>query len=112
MTEASRQVKSKFDPVLNPAQRGNTQTTQWRIDRGLLFQCGYLIAFGPGLATQAAIARSNRDTQSESPMMNRGDRHHANIQGMTIKDVARNDQRWPIFIETHQVNFAAFGIPA
>jgi hypothetical protein len=45
-------------------------------------------------------------------MKNQGDWHYANIQAMAIEDVARNDQRWTIYIETHQGNFTAFGMPA
>lgn len=107
----SGKLKGESDTFFDASQRRRGQPSQRRIDYGLFVQGRDLVAFCPRVSGESAIPRPNSDSQCEPPMMNRGDRDDADIQGVPVQCIIRNNQGRTTLVEAQPVDLAPLWVP-
>jgi len=99
-------IKCESDTIFNAAERRKRNPSQRRVHYELFAHGCDLVAFYPRVSGESAFPGCNRDPQREASVLNRGDRHDADIQCMPIQRVVRDNQGWTVFIDVYPVDLS------
>src|SRR5260370_20933144 len=73
------------------------------------FERGDLIALGPAVDVQTALSFCERDPHAELGALDAGDGDDADVEGVTIEAVDRQNEDGAIFVQAGEVDLSAAG---
>src|SRR5579862_2223129 len=111
-TGGSGQIQRLLDGLLDSFESSPAEGAERRIDGPGLFDGRDLIALGPRVALQTAVPGPELGPEAERAALDRGERHDAHIQRVTVQRIRGDDESGPLFVEREKTNLASLGEPS